>query len=81
MSHHADPAQIDDCVLHGHLKALALACLFALHEGGQNTNRAVNTGARIANRWAGPERRGVWRAGNAHRSTRCLGDHVKAFES
>src|SRR5262245_1976777 len=64
-------------VLHGDFDALALAGAAAPVERRQNADGEQHTGAGIAERHAGLERRPVALAGNAHDATGRLRDHVE----
>src|SRR5207237_1431759 len=72
-----DAAVIDDAFLHRQLDALALAGQLALVERGENPDRAVQSGAGVADRWARLERAAVGLAGYRYRAAGCLGDHVE----
>ena len=64
-------------VLHRHLEAPALAGGAALVERAEDADRHHHAGAGVAERNAGPDRRPVRLAGDAHRAAGGLRDHVE----
>jgi hypothetical protein len=73
---HLDAAEIEHCVLHRDLDALAASGLCALVEGGENAGDAMDAGARIADLRAGRGRWAVPPAGRAHRAAHGLGNRL-----
>src|SRR5712691_1687201 len=73
-----DTAEVDDCILHGHLDVLATAGALALVQGAQDANGAVQSRARVADRRSRLERLGLRRAGEAQGPSHGLGNHVEA---
>ena len=70
---------VDDRVLHGHLDVLTAGRLGALDQRGQDADRAVQAGARIADGRAGLEGRPAGQTGHAQRAARGQRDGVEAL--
>ena len=64
-------------VLHRHLQPPAVAGGAALVEGAEDADRHHHAGAGVAERRAGPDRRPVRLAGDAHRAAAGLRNHVE----
>ena len=76
----ADPNQIHHRVLHGHFDLLADSGGVTLHQGGQDTDDAVHTRARVAHTRPGDRGRIVGKTGHAHRAAHRLGHGFKTLE-
>src|SRR5262249_3509646 len=78
LSREGDAAEVDHGVLHRHLDVLAPARALTLMQGGQDADRTMQSGARIADGRSWLERLGLPRACEAQRASHGLRDHVEA---
>src|SRR5205807_282372 len=75
-----DAAEVDHGLLHGDFDALAAPGELALVQRGQDADRGMQAGARVADRQARLQRPPVRLAGGAHRAANRLSDHVERQE-
>src|SRR5262249_28742825 len=76
-----DAREIDHDVLLRDLDALADAGHLALHDGGEDPDRRVKPGARVAQAGLDADRRAIGAARQAHDAAHRLRDHLEALVS